>query len=265
MKTLLFMLLAILMAPALYAQDKLPLICLPLNQTIHFLSPEPICFVDISSKGMIGDLPLKNVFRIKMRDSTVNFQDAVLTIIGETFIAQYRIEPGGAGGPSEVEIGPADMRPLDISGVGFSVNELKKLALQVFADNRKHRVARASAFGITGKLNQVYTAGDYIFLDLSYHNDSNISYDIEDVRFRIDDKKVTKASNVQSVELKPAFVLFETRSFATRYRNIFVFKKISFPGNKVLSVELSEKQPSGRVLNLNISYKDILRADIISN
>ncbi|RYZ31815.1 MAG: DUF4138 domain-containing protein, partial [Sphingobacteriales bacterium] len=39
--------------------------------------------------------------------------------------------------------------------------------------------------------------------------------------------------------------------------------KITFPGNKVLHIELSEKQISGRVITLNITYQDVLDADTI--
>ncbi|MGY3212427.1 hypothetical protein ACVW2L_001480 [Mucilaginibacter sp. HD30] len=92
-----------------------------------------------------------------------------------------------------------------------------------------------------------------------------MQYDIEDLRFRIADKKVAKATNVQSYELKPVFVLFNIAAFRKNYRNIFVFKKLSFPGNKILQAELSEKQISGRVLSLKIAYRDVLDADVLPN
>jgi len=44
-----------------------------------------------------------------------------------------------------------------------------------------------------------------------------------------------------------------------------VFKKMTFPGNKLLHIELSEKQLSGRVITLGISYQDILNADTLPN
>jgi len=57
MKMILFFLLA-LCAPSLYAQEKLPVVYLPENLTIHFISPEPIQYVDISTRDLVGDLPL---------------------------------------------------------------------------------------------------------------------------------------------------------------------------------------------------------------
>jgi conjugative transposon TraN protein len=257
--------LLVLLAPSLYAQEKLPLVYLPENLTIHFVSPEPIQYVDISTKDLIGDLPLKNVLRLKLRDSLKSFSGSVVTVAGEKFIAQYRLLPGFPGVPTEINIVPDDMHPLDISGIGLSQNQLKGLALSLIAKSPDKRMEKVKAFGIKGQLNHVYTVGDYIFLDISYHNKTNLKYDIADFRFKVDDKKVTKAANNQSVEVKPVFVLLRPPAFAKNYRNIFVFKKMSFPGNKVLHAELSEKQISDRIVTLSISYQDILDADTLPN
>ncbi|MFC0513155.1 DUF4138 domain-containing protein [Mucilaginibacter angelicae] len=264
MKKLLFCL-AALLSNALYAQHQVREIALPKSLTLHFISPEPIQYVDISSKELAGDLPLKNVLRIRLRDSAAGFTDAVLTIAGEKFIAQYHLVPGPADAVTEICIGPEDICPLDISGIGFSQNQLKSMALNLISLRPERKMEKVSAFGLTGRLNHVYSAGDYIFLDISYRNKTRLKYTIEDFRFRIDDKKVTKASNVQSFELKPEFVLFSIPEFEKNYRNIFVFKKMSFPGNKILLAELSEKQISGRILTLKISYRDILNADTLPN
>ena len=37
--------------------------------------------------------------------------------------------------------------------------------------------------------------------------------------------------------------------------------KMTFPNDKVLTIELSEKQISGRNISLNIDYEDVLNAD----
>lgn len=264
MKTILLFLL-MLSAPFIYAQDKLPVVYLPENLTIHFISPEPIQYVDISSKDLTGDLPLKNVLRLKLKDSLKTFAGSVITVAGEKFMAQYRLLPGYPGVPAEINIVPEDMVPLDLSGVGLSQNQLKGLALSLIAKRPDKRMEKVKAFGIKGQLNHVYTVGDYIFLDIGYRNKTNLKYDIADFRFKVDDKKVTKAANNQSIEIKPEFVLFNTPAFSRNYRNIFVFKKMSFPGNKVLHAELSEKQLSGRIITMNISYQDILDADTLPN
>jgi mating contact stablization protein traN len=38
-------------------------------------------------------------------------------------------------------------------------------------------------------------------------------------------------------------------------------KKMTFPNDKLLTIEMTEKQISGRNISLNIDYEDILAAD----
>lgn len=246
--------------------NALPIVYLPVNVSVQFVSPELIQYVDISSNAIIGDLPLKNVLRIRLKDS-VKSASAVLTIAGEKFIAQYRIVMADSitmrDSRTEIPIDPAITKPLDISGIGLSQPQLKNIALDLFCKNPEKPIAHTKAFGMIAMLYHLYTAGDYVFIDLGYRNKTNLTYNIEDFRFHIDDRKITKATNIQSVELHPEFMLYNTSLFQKTYRNVIVLKKVTFPGNKILHIELSEKQHSGRVITLNITYQDVLDADII--
>lgn len=268
MKKYFFALTACLAAVTSFAQlnkRDLPVVYLPDNVSVHFVSPEPIRYVDISVRNITGDLPVPNVLRIRQRDSLKTGTDAVVTITGEKFIAQYRVlfcpEDRDGTVQTEIPILPGDTRPLDNPEVGLSQPELKTNALRLLAMKANKPLEKAKAFGLTGQLYHIYTLGDYIFLDLGYRNDTRLRYDIDQVKFSIEDKKVTKASTVQSVAVNPLLTLQPIATFEKHYRNIFVFKKLTFPGNKVFSIELSEKQLSGRTLKLNVNYKDLLRAD----
>ncbi|WP_162996384.1 DUF4138 domain-containing protein [Mucilaginibacter celer] len=264
MKNILF-LYFMLFASVCCAQEKLPLVYLPVKGTIHFISPEPIQYVDISSKQLAGDLPLKNILRLKLRDTSKSFDSAILTLAGEKFIAQYRLVPGYTAVPTEIEILPPDTHPLDISGIGFSQSQLKSMATNLISMRAGNPRERTLAYGVSGLLNHVYSVGDYLFLDISYRNKTRIKYDIADFNFSIEDKKIAKAANSQSIPLTPELILYDIPAFSRNYRNIFVLRKLSIPGNKVLKVELSEKQVSGRVLTLSIPYHDILDADTLPN
>ena len=247
----------------------LPVVYLPDNLSVHFTSPEPIQYVDISSKTIIGDLPVKNILRIKYRADSVQtgLKDGVVTIVGEKFMAQYHViysaDPSGGAIQTNIDVLPSDMRPLDIEAIGLSQPELKNYALHLLSKKPGKHLQKASAYGLKAMLNHIYTIGDYIFLDIGYENSTNLKYDIDELRFKIEDKKVTKATNVQSLEIKPDFTLFDIPSFKKHYRNVFVFKKFTFPGNKLLDIQLDEKQFSCRVIILPIPYKDVLEADVI--
>jgi Cu/Ag efflux protein CusF len=49
-----------------------------------------------------------------------------------------------------------------------------------------------------------------------------------------------------------------------KIRNVVVVKKMTFPNDKILTVEMTEKQISGRNISLNIDYEDVLSADSFS-
>ena len=139
--------------------------------------------------------------------------------------------------------------------------QLRSHALSLLTMRRAYPVRKTENYGIRAELNNVYTVGDLVLLDITYHNSTNLPFDIDEMRFKIEDRKVTKATNVQSIEVKPVWQLYSPGVFKRTYRNIYVVKKITFPASKILSVELSEKQISGRTITLKIKYKDILKAD----
>ena len=114
------------------------------------------------------------------------------------------------------------------------------------------------------RLNNIYSAGEYFFIDFSVENRTNIRFDIDQIRFKVEDKKKSKATNSQSVELSPAMILESGTSFLHGYRNVVVLKKLTFPNDKVLTIEMSEKQISGRTITLSIDYEDVLQADSFS-
>ncbi|MES2874412.1 MAG: conjugative transposon protein TraN [Bacteroidota bacterium] len=252
--------------PGIYRKD-LPDIYISENISLHFISPEPITYADISTSGIAGDLPVKNILRLKIKADSLTFEAGyigVVTIIGESFIAQYNLRYAGVLHPvisSQVQILPEQMSPLDVPGISLTGQEMKGYALAILKDHSSSIVRKENAYGLKATLNHVYTIGDDIFLDLTYKNETNLAYDIDEVRFKIEDKKINKATNVQSIEIKPVWQLYPGTSFKKTFRNIYVLKKVTFPENKVLNIELTEKQISGRVITLPVKYKDILKAD----
>ncbi|MCX2575740.1 DUF4138 domain-containing protein [Pedobacter sandarakinus] len=277
MKKILFLAQIFLSSLALYAQvphsvtvADIPVIGISGSVSLHFISPEKISYVDLSSSSLIGDLPKKNILRIKaIPDSVANLSTSgdagLVTIVGETFIAQYRLSFLSPSNPelvsTQIDILPTYMRSVDISGIGLSQNEMKSNALSLLERRGDSRIKKESAFGISLVVNRVYTLGDCILLDLSFQNSTNLIFDVDELRFKIADRKINKSTNVQSIELKPVFQLYPFERFSKSYRNIYILKKTTFPGDKEFSIELSEKQISGRNLRASLSYSDILNAD----
>ncbi len=263
---------------SLYAQQngtqwktELPKIYIDEEISLHFLSPQPIQYVDISTDILVGDIPLENMFRVKaVRDSVselngYNKSLGVVTIVGQKFIAQYDLwyAHDERQLKTQVEILPIHTHPLEVGKIPMSDQELRYFSMEIFKAKNKKPIIENSQYGINGQVNQVYTVDDYIFLDISFHNTTNLKFDLDQLRFKIEDKKITKATNVQSMEIEPEYQLFSPNSFEKKYRNVFVFKKVTFPNSKVLVIELTEAQISGRTLYLHLLYSDLLNADTL--
>lgn len=290
------LLLAILLLPAYsFAQNNavskiykntLPKINISKDVNLHFRSPEPVQFVDLSTNKLIGDLPAENVVRIKIQqieeekhfvnDSlrktleipityNENQELGLVTIVGQSFMAQYQLvysenEQNG-NIISNIEILPQDMQSLEFPDFKMSNVELRKYAMELISKKEDRKVRTNKDLGLISQLNNACTFGDYVFLDISFRNKTNLSYDIDKLKFSIDDKKIYKATNVQSIDIEPVFRLYDLKRFKKSYRNIFVFKKFTFPNNKILNIRLIENQISGRTINLEVKYSDILEAD----
>lgn len=255
---------------AISTLNNLPRIEITSGISLHIVSPEPIQKVDISSHALVGDLLESNVLRLKIVPDSVYLllrtpdASVVVTVIGETFIVQYQLcfSPPGLGlTPTLLNISPEDCHPLEVSGLGLSTPAMKVHALSLLKNRSTSAIRKADGYGVCTRLNQVYTLGEYIFLDLSFENRTGLRYSIDELRFKVEDKKITKATNAQSVEIAPVWQLYPLTSFNRNFRNIFVLKKMTFPENKLLNIELTEKQISGRTITLKVKYGDILKAD----
>lgn len=239
--------------------------------TTHIVMPENIKMVDISTTKLIGNQCADNIVRIKPfidNDSIQTYYRenelmATLTLIGERHMAQYDIifthAPARAASIHHVPYSHTEsyINP----EVSMPEAEMARYAWAVYGSDRKYNQVVSKAHGMKAVVNNIYSIGDYFFIDYSLQNKTKIPYDIEELRVKLTDKKEVKATNSQTIELTPAYSLNLAKRFKKNYRNVLVIPKLTFPDEKVLRLEISENQISGRVITLTIEYEDILNAD----
>ena len=247
---------------------------------LHIISPEPIQYVDLSTQKLTGDLPTTNIARIKITDQpetdskdqskkmhpfSNGNQIGVISVVGQSFIAQYKAiyrNCENLNTVTNIHIQPEHMQPIEFDKMVFSNLELRKFAMDIIQKKSdKNPIREEKNLKLNVQLNNVYVISDYIFLDMTFKNNSNLSYDIEDLKFSIEDKKIYKATNNQSIEMTPIFQLNTQKQFKKNFRNIYVFKKFTYPNSKVMMIRLIEEQLSGRTIEMKVNYSDILKAD----
>lgn len=242
-------------------KEPLPIIYVHKDVSTHLVSPEKIEYVDISIADIAGDLPLSNTLRVK---PTKEGASGVVTITSERFMVQYLLmyTEDLSKVYSRYNIPYSDVKSYLSPESDMTQSQLHDYCYRMLVSKHNYYNVSSNKHGIRIRLNNIYTLDKYFFLDLSLFNKSNIQFDIENIRFIVEDKKKTKATTFQSIELTPLLISQQDKSFKKKYRNIFVFEKFTFPEEKIFVVELSEKQLSGRVIRLEIEYSDVLKADL---
>ena len=233
--------------------------------TTVITASEPIRFVDISTEKVAGDRPIDNVIRLKPKEAGHEDGEvlAIVTIVTERYRTQYallyttRLQEA----VTDKEIQLMERNAYDNPAVLMSTADMNRFARRIWNSPARYHNVASKAHRMVMRLNNIYAVGDYFFLDFSIDNRTNIRFDIDEIRVKLADKKVSKESNTQVIELTPALMLEQSKSFRHGYRNVIVIRKMTFPNGKVLSIEMTEKQISGRNITLNIDYEDVLAAD----
>ena len=233
--------------------------------TTVITASEPVRFVDISTDKVAGDRPIDNTIRLKPKDDLHAEGEllAIVTIVTERYRTQYALHYTAkmTAATADHQILPSERTPYNNPAVTMPVSEMARLARAVINSPAKFRNVSTKANRMVMRLNNIYAAGDYFFIDFSVDNKTNIRFDIDEIRVKLADRKVSKSTNSQVVELTPAMLLEPVTSFRKGYRNVVVVRKMTFPNDKELSIEMTEKQISGRSITLEIDYEDVLSAD----
>lgn len=250
--------------------EEMQLLTVNENVTTVITASEPVRLVDISTDKVAGDQPINNTIRLKPKEGVEVNKDgdilAIVTIVTERYRTQYaliytsRLNEAVTDKTIELDERIAYTNP----AVSMSTEDMTRYARQIWASPAKFRDVGTKMHRMYMRLNNIYAVGEYFFLDFSVENKTNIQFDIDQLRVKLTDKKTSKATVVQTIELTPELVLEQTKGFKYGYRNVIVLKKMTFPNDKVLTIELSEKQISGRTIFINIEYNDVLTADSFS-
>ena len=232
--------------------------------TTHVIMPENIKLVDISTDKIVGNQCADNIVRIKPAGRMYDNELAgTITVIGERHLAQFDViyTSGPAKAYSVYNVQLDEMKQYKNPDVLMPESQMAAFSWAIYCSGKKYNDIHSEAYGIKAVVNNIYTVNDYFFIDFSLYNKTKIKYDIDEIRIKLTDKKEAKATNSQTIELSPVYSLNRAKSFRKGYRNVIVIDKLTFPDEKVLRLEISEDQISGRVVYIPIEYEDILHAD----
>ena len=134
----------------------------------------------------------------------------------------------------------------------------------IYKDNKRHiKHIGSKAFGILYLLRELYIYNDLLYFHTQVKNTSNVPYEVDFVTFKIVDKQVMKRTAIQEQVIFPlsAYDYATTVAGNKDERTVFVFDKFTIPADKVLVVEMHEKN-GGRHQTFTVESEDIVRAHL---
>ena len=173
--------------------------------TTVITASEPVRMVDISTDKV------DNIVRLKPKEAGHEDGEviAIVTVITERYRTQYALvyTTRLKEAVTDKEILPHERNAYNNPAVSMSTAEMTRFARRIWNSPARIRNVATKAHRMVMRLNNIYSVGDYFFIDFSIENKTNIRFDIDEIRVKLVDKKLAKATNAQTIELTPAMIL----------------------------------------------------------
>jgi len=219
------------------------------NKTTSLVFPLMIKSVDRGSKDVLVQKirGVENILEVKAGKE--NFTETNMTVITAdghlySFLVHYATDPS-----LKITIGNEPSIFEKIAGQKKTVHGVKDAKYEMLL-----------------QLKGIYIENDILYYQLELRNFSNISYDIDMMRFFIKDKKQSKRTASQELEQFPLYVYGNTGSVAGQWKQTIVvaLPKFTIPDKKLCYVQVMEKN-GGRHLLLKINNNKLVKANLLPN
>lgn len=246
------------------------------DKTVHIIFPSSIRYVDLGSSNIIAGKAgsSENILRVKASTRGFEAETNLAVITDEGSYYTYNVKY--ADEPEKLNI---EMR--DFMHDGIATNRpnnsfdiyLKELGSEsprvvylinraIYKDNKRHiKHIGGKRFGIQYTLKGIYSHNNLLYLHTQLKNSTNVAFDVDFVRMKIVDKKVSKRTAIQETVIYPlrAYNFMTTVGANRTERTVFALDKITIPYDKQLIIEVFEKN-GGRNQTFTVENADLVRA-----
>lgn len=244
------------------------------QKTTHLVFPFPVTYVDLGSTGLIAAKATgaENIVRVKA--AAAGFPESNMTVLTSdgklySFLVNYQRDPkvlsldlGAGASPvgDDVPTTQAATGEAILTNSPIPQGNLDAYAKQALA--RKGSAATDTQNQLSLRAGLVGYRQETLFFPLHVFNKSNVTYDVDFVKFYIQDKQVAKRTAEQAIELSPIYVYNGSKRKIEAngtLDQVCIFKKFTIPDQKQLIIELYEKG-GGRNIKLKLANSDLLNA-----
>lgn len=234
-----------------------------LSKTTNVIFPYAIVSADIGSRDVLVQKAkgVENILQIKAaKEGFLQTNISVITADGKftSLLVDYDEKPAVLNlsflATQKVENPVALLEE-------FNQRELERYAALAVGAKQKMRGIKATGNGIRLRLSGIFIHDQFMVFRLHISNETNINYDIDQLRFYIRDQKRSRRTATQEIEISPVFVHNNTSKVIGQSDNtiVFVVPKFTLPDKKYLALQLMEKN-GGRHLKLHVKNRKIVKA-----
>ena len=244
-------------------------------KTSHLLFPSGIRYVDLGSTNLVASKAddAGNVLRVKasVRDFEEETNFSVITEDGTfySFNVSYNSYPRVTN-YSLTKTQKSDRewnsKPILFKELGRNSPKLVDELMEEIYKQDKHfrKQIGTRKFGIEFLLKGIYINDDKFYFHTQIKNSSLVSFPIDFINFKVIDKKKAKRTVVQEVIKHPirVYSAIDEVQGKTVSRNVFVLDQFTIADDKVLRIELHEKNGS-RLQVLEIKNSHLLKFKLV--
>lgn len=230
----------------------------------HLVSPERIVYVDYGSSSIHSSKATNTENIINLTAENVNFPQTNISIYTEknnfyTYNVSYKEHPDFF----TYNIGETTVDNVVLSTTQVQGEFLKEILEQIKQKNRSIRHIGVKKYKLELFIRNIYVHKDIIAFELGLKNNSNFDYQINFMKYSINDTKNHKKAAMQTLDITPIFVdgLSEKGEVKGKSTQIFIalFNKFTLEDNKKFEIQFMERN-GGRNIKIDIKSDMIINA-----
>lgn len=241
------------------------------NKTTNLVFPYAIKSVDRGSQSVLAQKAkgVENILQIKAGKE--GFEETNLTVITAegklySFLLNYAPRPTVLNlvFPSKIAATKSSAPDAFFSTGDHNDGEIQVYSNAVAVEKKKIHRIKDKKYGMKLRLDGLFIHDNVMYYRIKVENQSNINYDIDQLRFFIRDQKKAKRTATQEIEIRPLYVQNDTPIVRGQSENTFVFAlpKFTIPDQKYLAIQLMEKS-GGRHLKLDVRNQLLVHSAVL--
>ncbi|WP_268224945.1 conjugative transposon protein TraN [Sinomicrobium oceani] len=240
-------------------------IAITTNKTTNLIFPYEIQSVDRGSQEVLVQKAkgVENILQLKAAKEDMKETNlTVITADGKlySFLLNYNPNPVALN----YSFGKRDISEVAFSSEKHNEGILKKYSEIALGKKKKLRGVKDKGRGIKLRLSGLYVKDNVMYYRFHIENNSDIRYDIDQLRFFVRDRKKAKRTTYQEMEIEPLYTYKDTDKVEGQSEQTLVvaLPKQTMPNQKYLAIQLMEEN-GGRHLELKIKNSKLMRATVL--